>query len=112
LTHLDKKNKLTDVCCNKLIRHFIYGLSPGRIDVILKTGDGPTVNRLWDVERCPCMGYDYFHNRHHNTEIHAKVHKKMYANMEALGQFWGSIRTMLQKNQQATIREAIGESPV
>jgi hypothetical protein len=61
------------------------------------------VNRLWDVERCHCLGCDYFHNRHHNIETYAKVHKEMYVNMEALGWFWGTRRTMLQNDQRITI---------
>jgi hypothetical protein len=95
LPHLDKKHELTDVCCKDLMPHFIHGLCPGRTDIILKTGDGETANRLWDVERCPCLGCDPFHNRHHNVEVHVKVHTEMHANMEALGWLWGSIRTML-----------------
>jgi hypothetical protein len=112
LTYFHDKHELIDLYCRDLIRHFIYSLYPGRIDVVLKTGDGGTVNRLWDVERYPCVGCDYFHNRHHNVEIHAKVHKEMYVNAEALGWFYGSIRAMLQNNQRTTIREAIGEEQV
>jgi hypothetical protein len=85
LTHLDKKYELIDMCCKDLIRHFIHDLYPGRIDIVLKKGDGVTVDRLWDMEKCPCLGCDYFHSRHNNVEIYAKVHKEMYANMEALG---------------------------
>jgi hypothetical protein len=53
LTHLDKKHELTDMCCKELMRCFIYGLYPERIDIVLKTEDGITVNRLWDVKRRP-----------------------------------------------------------
>jgi hypothetical protein len=112
LRHLDKKHELTDVCCKDLMRHFIHGLYPGRINVVFKTGDRVTVSRLWDVERCPCLGCDYFHNRHYNAKIHAKRHKEMNVNMEALGWFWDSARTLLQKNWRITIREAIGEGSV
>jgi hypothetical protein len=91
LTHLDKKHELSHVCCKDRIRYFISGLHPGRIEVVPKTGDWITINRLWDVERCPCLSCDYFHNTYHNVEIHAKVHKEMHANMEVLGWFWGSI---------------------
>jgi hypothetical protein len=51
LKHLNKKHELTDLCCKDLMRYFIYGLCPGRIVIILKTRDGVTVARLWDVER-------------------------------------------------------------
>jgi hypothetical protein len=85
LTHLNKKHELSNVYCKNLRRHFIHGIYPGRIHIVLKKRDGVTINRLWDVERCPCLGCDYFYNRHHNVEIHAKVHKEMCANMEALG---------------------------
>jgi hypothetical protein len=87
LTHLDKKHELTDVFCRDFMRAFVHGLYPGRINVVLETGDGITVNRLWDVEKCPCLCRDYFHNRHYNVEIHAKVHKEMYANVQTLGWF-------------------------
>jgi hypothetical protein len=63
------------------MQHFIRGLYPRRIGVVTKTVDGITVNRLWDVERCPCLGCDYFHK----VEIRAKVKKEMYANIKALG---------------------------
>jgi hypothetical protein len=75
--------------------YFIHGLRPRRIDIVLKTGDGVTVDRPCDVERCPCLGCDYSHNKHHNIEIDAKGYKEMYGNMEAPGRFWGSRRTIL-----------------
>jgi hypothetical protein len=103
LTHLDKKHELADVYCKDLMRHFTHDLYPGRIDIVLKTGDGVTVDKLWDVEKCPCLGCDYFHSRHHNSEIYAKLHKEMSTNTEALGWFWRSIRTKLQNNQRTTI---------
>jgi hypothetical protein len=77
------------------MRHFIQSLYPGRIDVILKREDGVTINRLRDVERCPCLGCDSVHNKHNNVEMHAKVHKEMYANEEALQWFLSSIRAIL-----------------
>jgi hypothetical protein len=67
------------------MQNFIYGLYPGRIDLIMKTGDGITVNKLWDVERYPCLGCHYFHNRYHNVEIFAEVDKEIHTNREALG---------------------------
>jgi hypothetical protein len=70
------------------MRHFIHGRYPERIDVGLKIGDGVTVTRLWNVEKCSYLGCDYFHNRSHNVEIYAKGHKEMYAKMEALRWFW------------------------
>jgi hypothetical protein len=84
-THLDKKHELPDVYCKYLRRHVIQGLYPGKVDVFLKTRDGVTVDRLWNVERCPCLGCDYFYNRYHKTEMDAKVRKGMYVNVEALG---------------------------
>jgi hypothetical protein len=63
----------------------MHGLYLRRIDIVLKIGDGVTVERPWDVERCLCLGCDYFHNKHHNVEIYAKAHKEMYANMQTLG---------------------------
>jgi hypothetical protein len=69
------------------MRHFIHGLYPGRIDLVPKTGDRVIIDRLWDVEKCPCLGCDYLHNRRHNIEIHAKAHKEMYTNTEALEWF-------------------------
>jgi hypothetical protein len=60
----------------------------------------------------PCLGCDSFHKRDYNVEIHTKGHKEMYANIEALGQFWDSIRTMLENNQRIIILEAIGEGPM
>jgi hypothetical protein len=67
------------------MRYFIHSLYPRRADIFLKTGDGVTVNKLWDVEKYPCLGSDEFRNRHHNVEIHARIYKDIYANMEALG---------------------------
>jgi hypothetical protein len=67
------------------MQHFIHSLYPGRIDILLKTGDRVILNRLWGVKKCPCLGYDYFHNRHHNVEVQAKAHKEMSANMQELG---------------------------
>jgi hypothetical protein len=64
---------------------------------------------LKDVERCACLGCDYFHDKHHSVEVHAKKHEEMYATMQALGWFWGSIRIMKQANAAITIREAIKE---
>jgi hypothetical protein len=111
LTHLDKKYELRHMRCKNLMRHFIPSPYPGRIDTVPKIGDGATVDRLWDVERCPCLGSNDYHNKHDNIEIHAKVHKQMYANMDALGWLWDSIRIMVQNSERITIREAIGESP-
>jgi hypothetical protein len=87
LTHLTKKHELVDVWCKDLMPHFIHGLSPRRIDIVLKTRHGVTVNKLWDMEMCPCLVCDCFYNRHHNVEVHGKAHKEMRANMEALGSF-------------------------
>jgi hypothetical protein len=53
LTHLNKKHELADVCCKDLVRHFVHGIYPDRIDIVLKTGDGTTVDGLWGVQRCP-----------------------------------------------------------
>jgi hypothetical protein len=90
--HLDRKHELSDVCCKDLMRCFIHGLDPGRINVILKTREGLTVNRLCDVARCPCLGLHDFHNRHYNVESQSKVQKETYVNTEALGWFWDTIR--------------------
>jgi hypothetical protein len=49
--------------------------------------DGVIVDRLWNVERCPCLDCDSFHSRHCDVEIYAKVLKSMYANIEALEWF-------------------------
>jgi hypothetical protein len=84
LKHLDKNHELADVWCKDIVPHSRESLSPGRIDIVLKTGDGVTVNRLWDMERCSCLRCDSLHNRHYKVEIHPKVHKEMYANMKAL----------------------------
>jgi hypothetical protein len=46
LTYLNKKHELADVCCKDIMRHFIHDLYPGRIDIIPKTGNRVTVNRL------------------------------------------------------------------
>jgi hypothetical protein len=94
------------------MRYFRYDQYPRRTDIVLKTGDGVKVNRLWDVERCPYLGCDDVHNRHHNVKIHSKVHNEIDANMEALGWSCGSIKIMLQNNPPIRIREAIGEGPV
>jgi hypothetical protein len=72
LAHLGKKHELADVHCKDFMRHFIHGLSPKWIDIPMKTGDGVTVNRLWDVERYPCLGCDDFYNRRPNVEITPK----------------------------------------
>jgi hypothetical protein len=85
LTHLDKKHELLDVCCKDFIGYFRHGLYPGRIDIVLKTGDRVTLNRLRQAKGSCCLGCDYFRNRHHNIEIHPKVHKEIYATMQALG---------------------------
>jgi hypothetical protein len=58
------------------------------------------------------VGCDYFHGKHHSVEVHDKKHKEMDANMQMLGWFWGSVRTMIQANAAITIREAIGEGSV
>jgi hypothetical protein len=41
--------------------------------------------RQWDVERCPCLGCDYFHNKHYSIEGYAKKHEEMHANMKPVG---------------------------
>jgi hypothetical protein len=84
LMYLNKKHELADVYYTDPKRYFISGLYPGRINIVLKTGNGGTVDRLWDVERCACLCCDYVHNRQHNVERYAKVHKEMYPNMELL----------------------------
>jgi hypothetical protein len=87
LTGLNKKYELADVCYKDLMRHFIQDLYPERIDIILKTGDGVTVDRPWDVKRCFSLGCYYFHNKHHNVEIHSKAHKERYANIQEMEWF-------------------------
>jgi hypothetical protein len=52
------------------------------------TGAREEVDRSWDVERGPCMGCDYFHDKYHSSETDAKRHKEMDANIQALGWFW------------------------
>jgi hypothetical protein len=98
------------MCGKGLMRHFIHGRYPGRIDITLKIRDEVTVDKLWDVERRSCLGRDCFHDSHDSLEIQAKVHKGMDANIEPLGWFWDSIRAMLQNNERITIREAIGKA--
>jgi hypothetical protein len=87
LTYFDKKQELMDVYCKDFMRHFLHGIYGAGIDAVLNTADGVKVDRVWDVESCPRLGCDYFHNRYHNVERYAKVHKEMYASMEALGWF-------------------------
>jgi hypothetical protein len=94
LMQLNNKHELNDVCCKELMRHFIHDRCPGKIDVVLKTGYGVTIDRSCDVKKCPCVGCYYFHNRHQNVGIQAKVHKEMDANMEALRQSWDLIKMM------------------
>jgi hypothetical protein len=60
----------------------------------------------------PLPECDYCGTRDHNVDRDAKAHKEMYATMQALGWFWGSIRTMLRKGEQVTIREAIRKDSV
>jgi hypothetical protein len=62
----------------------MHRLYPGKIKIVLKTGNGITFDRLWDAERCPCLGCNDFYNRHLSIQIYAKMHEEMYANMEAL----------------------------
>jgi hypothetical protein len=95
-----------------LLRHYIRGLYRGEIHIRLTAEGGQIVNRIWDVERCPYPGCNYFHFLHPSVETHIKTHKDLFANVKLLGWFWGSIRTILQKNPQATIRDVMGEGPV
>jgi hypothetical protein len=112
LTHLNKKHEELDTGCRDLMRHYLQGMCPSQIHIKLKIGE-EIVDRQWDVERCPYPGCDYFHLTHSSVAIHIKAaHTTMYANIQKLGWFWGSIRTMLKKNGETTIREAIGESQV
>jgi hypothetical protein len=52
-------------------------------------GDEAIPDRQWDVERCPGLGCDYFHEKRHSVQVQAKKHKEMDANIQALGWFWG-----------------------
>jgi hypothetical protein len=89
----------------------LAGLEKKRMHIRLVT-EGQEVDREWDVKRCPYPGCDYFQERRHNLEIHIKGHADLCENMNALGWFWGSIRTILQKNPYTMIRDAMGENPV
>jgi hypothetical protein len=60
----------------------------------------------------PFPGCDYFQEKHQNMEVHIKNHENLWTNMQSLGWFWGSVRTMLQANPGITIRDAFGEGPM
>jgi hypothetical protein len=42
-------------------------------------------------------------------EKHLQQHPDMRANIEALGRFWGMIRTMIREKPRATIPEVLGK---
>jgi hypothetical protein len=58
LTHLSKKHDITGTCCKDLMRHFLEGLYPERINIMRMMGDEAIPDRQWDVERCPGVGCD------------------------------------------------------
>jgi hypothetical protein len=74
VTHLNKKHDVTDTCCKDLMRHFLEGLYPARLHIKLMTADGENADRQCDVERCPCLACDYFHDKDHSVEVHPRKH--------------------------------------
>jgi hypothetical protein len=57
------------------------------MQIRLVRADGSTVDRQWNVERCPYPGCAYFQEKHHNLKTHIKTHEDLNQNMEALGWF-------------------------
>jgi hypothetical protein len=103
-THLNKLHDITGTCCKDLMRSFLEGVYPERMNIMLMIGDEDVADRQSDIDKYPCVGCDYFHERHHGVEVHAKnKHKKVHENIEAAGWFSCSIRTMITANAAITI---------
>jgi hypothetical protein len=73
-THLNRKHDLPNQYCRDPMHHFLHRMCPTEIYVMLRTPGGETVDRRWDMERCPFLVCEYFQERRCCVEKHVLKH--------------------------------------
>jgi hypothetical protein len=107
MTHLRTKHNTPREACADLIGFFVRTIMPQRISDELLKETGEDSGCVWDVERCHYPGCKYLQRNHQNVEVHIRQHEEMRRNIEALGWFWRTIRTIIEKKPGTTIKEVM-----
>jgi hypothetical protein len=108
LEHGQRKEEITD-----MMYYFITRMLEEPIQAVLTNKRGEQVNKTWNSTRCHYPGCTYVHENTAAVDVHVKrAHKDMVANIRALGNFWAAVRTMVRKNRNTTIAEALREGKV
>jgi hypothetical protein len=107
--HLHRDHGVRDEDTQDLVRFFIGTMLPGRLKVNLQRTNGTQVRGKWNVERFNCPGCRHLHAVHNRIQRYLQQHQDMGENIEALGWFWGTIRTIIREKPRATIAEVLGE---
>jgi hypothetical protein len=66
-------------------------------------------NGMWRDAIAQGAGCRHLHAIRNRIERHLQQHPNMRANIEALGWFWGIIRTIIREKPRAMIAEVLGE---
>jgi hypothetical protein len=90
--------------------YFIRHMLPHKIHPPVTGDRGERAHRSWACVRCHHPGCSYFHPSPFAVQHHIEhVHGKMAADIQELGWFWGTIRTIVRINPETTIAAALGE---
>jgi hypothetical protein len=96
-----------------LITYFIEQMFPEPIRPILKDEHQAEVQTTWGSVRCHHPGCEYFSTNLNGMMRHVNnVHEGMAADIEALGWFWGKMRTIIKQNPRTTIGATLGGGSV
>jgi uncharacterized C2H2 Zn-finger protein len=112
LGHLRKDHGETEEDTKDLVQYFIAKMLPRKLRVALFKMNGTRVEVKWDTERCHSPKCKYVHGKHDRVESHHRSHAGLQQNIEALGWFWGTIRTIVEEKKKATIAEVLGEGEI
>jgi hypothetical protein len=107
--HLRRDHGVREEDTQDLVRLFIGTMLPGKLKVNLQRMNETQVRGEWNVERCHCTGCRHLHTVHNRIERYLQQHPNMWANIEALGWFWDTIRTIIREKPRVTIAEVLGE---
>jgi hypothetical protein len=108
--HMQREHGATREETEDMVRYLISRMLPKDIEIAATTEQGDPVTGDWNFGRYHHPGCNYLSVRNGATEAHIKnQHKEMHREIQELGSFWGTIRTIIRSNRDTTIGEALGQ---